>query len=62
MIKRYLIYWDNNQGVDGNTIFGFDPKEVVLVDLVNSLLENINEKDPSLNLRNLSIKFMMELK
>ncbi len=63
MDKRYLIYWRyKNINVDGNIIMEFDPKKVFLKDLIKSMIISLNREIEGEYIKNLVIKFMIELK
>ena len=58
MMRRYLIYWDNNRGIDGNVIMSFDTN-TSLQTLISQIMESLNEEA---NIGNITIKFMVELR
>lgn len=60
MNKRYFIYWDANQGINGNIIISFNPKTIILKDLISDILALLQTEND--NIENITIKFMMELK
>ena len=62
-MKRYLVYWyDVSKGISGNSILELNPKKVEMVEIIIYLVDSINKKDSDVNIKNLVVKFMMELK
>jgi len=62
MKKTYFIYWHANEEYCGNQVISFDPKKLVLMDLINLIIKNINSKGDIPEVESIVIKFMMELK
>ena len=62
MIKRYFIYWSTNRDIDGNIILSIDWNKISLKEVIKDIIHSLNKEDPKVEIKNISIPFMVEIK